>query len=110
MFKELHPLIQNRPLTITVAAMGGRRVRVNVIPQTLDGDSKVNDKINHFNKDKIAKVPDSAITALTTPLSLTGLPEEVDTETATDFDVVCPNRTSNCKRLWSRPRRRLPTR
>ena len=80
MFKELHPLIQNRPLTITVAALGGGRVRVNVVPQALDSDREVNDKIGHSNKDKIVKVPDSAITALTTPLSLTGTPEEIDAD------------------------------
>jgi PRTRC genetic system protein E len=80
MFKELHSLIQNRPLTITAAATGSGRIRVNVVPQSLESDSKVNDKIGYSQKDKIAKVPDSAIAALTTPLSLTGTPEEIDAE------------------------------
>jgi PRTRC genetic system protein E len=78
MFQELMPLIENRPLSITVAAISGGRIRVNVVPQRLDQDRKVNDKIGYSNKDKIASVPDSCINALTTPLSLTGTPEEID--------------------------------
>jgi PRTRC genetic system protein E len=78
MFRELMPLIENRPLSITIAALIGGRIRVNVVPQMLEKDSKVNDKIGYSNKDKIAKIPDSAINALTTPLSLTGTPEEID--------------------------------
>jgi PRTRC genetic system protein E len=78
MFQELMPLIENRPLSITVAAISGGRIRVNVVPQLLEKDSKVNDKIGYSNKDKIASVPDSSINALTTPLSLTGTPEEID--------------------------------
>jgi PRTRC genetic system protein E len=78
MFRELMPLIENRPLSITVAALNGGRIRVNVVPQVLDKDSRVNEKVGYSNKDKIAKVPESAINALTTPLSLTGTPEEID--------------------------------
>jgi PRTRC genetic system protein E len=78
MFRELMPLIEHRPLSITVAAMSAGRIRVNVVPQLLDKDSKMNDKVGYSNKDKIAKVPESAINALTTPLSLTGTPEEID--------------------------------
>jgi PRTRC genetic system protein E len=78
MFRELMPLIEHRPLSITVAALSGGRIRVNVVPQVQEKDSKVNDKVGYSNKDKIAKVPESAITALTTPLSLTGTPEEID--------------------------------
>jgi PRTRC genetic system protein E len=72
------PLIEHRPLLITVAALSGGRIRVNVVPQVLEKDSKLNEKIGYSNKDKIAKVPESAINALTTPLSLTGTPEEID--------------------------------
>jgi PRTRC genetic system protein E len=82
MFSELMPLIENRPLTITVAALSEGRIRVNVVPQALAKDSKVNEKIGYANKDKIAQVPESAIHALTTPLSLTGTPEEIDAELA----------------------------
>ena len=78
MFKELMPLIESRPLSITVVALSGGRVRVNVIPQLLDNDGKINEKINYSNKEKIARIPESAITALTIPLSLTGTPEEID--------------------------------
>ena len=83
MFTELMPLIEQRPLTITVAVLnGGRQIRVNVVPQTLEKDGKVNDKIGYSSKDKIANVPDEAIKALTTPLSLTGTAEEIDAELA----------------------------
>jgi PRTRC genetic system protein E len=81
MFTELMPLIEQRPLTITVALLnGGRHLRVNVVPQSLEKDGKVNEKIGYSSKDKIAKVPDEAIKALTTPLSLTGTAEEIDAE------------------------------
>jgi PRTRC genetic system protein E len=83
MFTELMPLIEQRPLTITVAVLSGsHRIRVNVVPKSLDKDSQVNDKIGYSNKDKIAKVPDEAIKGLTTPLSLTGTAEEIDAEFA----------------------------
>jgi PRTRC genetic system protein E len=88
MFRELMPLIEHRPLSITVAALSGGRIRVNVVPQVLEKDGKVNDKVGYSNKDKIAKVPESAINALTTPLSLTGTPEEIDqslTQALTQF-------------------------
>lgn len=81
MFTELMPLIEQRAVTITVAVLSGsQRIRVNVVPKSLETDSKVNEQIGYSNKDKIAKVPDEAIRALTTPLSLTGTPEEIDAE------------------------------
>ena len=81
MFTELMPLIEQRPVTITVAVLNGsQRIRVNVVPKSLERDSKVNEKIGYSSKDKIAKVPDEAIRALTTPLSLTGTPEEIDAQ------------------------------
>lgn len=83
MFTELMPLIEQRPLTITVAILSGsRQIRVNVVPKTLEKDNQVNDKIGYSNKEKVAKVPDEAIKALTTPLSLTGTAEEIDAELA----------------------------
>ena len=82
MFIELMPLIESRPLTITVAALSEGRIRVNVVPQVLAKDSKVNEKIGYANKDKIGQIPESAIHALTTPLSLTGTPSEIDAELA----------------------------
>jgi hypothetical protein len=44
----------------------------------LEKDSRVNEKIGYSNKGKIAKVAESSIKALTTSLSLTGTPEEID--------------------------------
>lgn len=82
MFTELMPFIKSRPLTITVAALGEGLIRVNVVPQPLAKDRKGNEKIGYANQDKIAQVPDSAIHALTTPLSLTGTAEEIDRELA----------------------------
>src|SRR6266404_2191809 len=82
MFTELMPLIEQRPVTITVAVLKSRQIRVNVVPRSLEKDGKVNDKIGYSSKDKIAKVPDEAINALTTPLSLTGTAEEIDAELA----------------------------
>jgi PRTRC genetic system protein E len=83
MFKELLPLIENRALTITVSALRENQLlRVNVIPQALDKDKQVNEKIGYASKDKIPKVPEAAIKGLTTPLSLTGTAEEIDAELA----------------------------
>src|SRR6267143_53301 len=105
MFTELMPMIEQRPLTITVAVLnGGRRIRVNVVPQTLEKDGKVNDKIH---KDKIAEVPDEVIKALTTPLSLTGTAEEIDAELAQALRNS-QNPTSSFKRQLIKPRSRLP--
>ncbi|MGC2399070.1 MAG: PRTRC system protein E, partial [Acidobacteriaceae bacterium] len=82
MFIELMPLIEKRPITITVAALKDGHVRVNVVPAALAEDSKVNEKIEYSNKDKITKIPESAVHALTTPLSLTGAPDEIDAQLA----------------------------
>ena len=82
MFSELMPLIERRTITITVAVLNQGHIRVNVVPAALAEDSKVNEKIGYSNKDKIAQVPESAIHALTTPLSLTGAPDEIDAQLA----------------------------
>ncbi len=58
MFVELMPLLKQRTLLITVARVDDK-VRVNVIP---------------------AKVKEGEEQALTTPLSYTGSPEDLDTE------------------------------
>ena len=80
MFIELMPLIESRPLTITVACLDAGQIRVNIVPQALAKDSKANEKIGYANRDKIAPVPEAAIHALTPPLSLTGKPDEIDAE------------------------------
>jgi PRTRC genetic system protein E len=78
MFTELKPLIESRPLTITMASLADGRIRVNVIPQALPKDAEANSKIKYSHKDEVTEVPESALKALTTPLSLTGTPEEID--------------------------------
>jgi PRTRC genetic system protein E len=78
MFRELMPLIKTRPLTITVAVEGDSRVRLNVVPKPITKDKAANDKIGHTHSKEVAPIPDEAIHALTTPLSITGTPEEVD--------------------------------
>jgi PRTRC genetic system protein E len=88
MFAELMPLIQNRPLTITVAAVDDKHITVNVVPKSADKDKAANKEIGHTHSKEVAAIPDTAIQALTTPLSVTGTPEEIDAqfaETLTDF-------------------------
>jgi PRTRC genetic system protein E len=76
MFKELLPVLQNRALTITVASVAGGKIRVCVVPKSLDTDRKVNEKVG-YNKE-VAKIPEEAIKALTTPLAITDTAEELD--------------------------------
>ena len=59
MFVELMPLLAGRTVMITVARVDNRTLRVNVIP---------------------TKTSESENAALTTPLSYTGTPEELDGE------------------------------
>ncbi len=82
MFTQLMPLIQNRPLTITVAALDASQIRVNVVPQPTENDKKANGQIGHSHSKEVAKIPEEAIQGLTTPLCLTGTPVEIDTELA----------------------------
>jgi PRTRC genetic system protein E len=78
MFKELQPLLARRSLTITVAALNDSTVRVNVIPHSRPEDTQVNEQIKYSHKDEVAAIPDAAVKALTTPISLTGTAEEID--------------------------------
>lgn len=78
MFKELQPLLANRSLTITVAALSGEQIRVNVIPHSRPEDAKVNEQIKYSHKEEVAAIPEAAVKALTTPISLTGTAEEID--------------------------------
>ncbi len=78
MFTELMPLLRNRPLTITVAPVGDQCIRVNVIPQAAEKDKNANKQIGHFHSKEVAPIPEKAIKGLTTPLSLTGTPAEID--------------------------------
>lgn len=78
MFTELKKLIAKRSLTITVAELGNEQIRVNVVPHARPADSKVNEQIKYSNKSEVASVPEEAIKALTTPISITGTAEEID--------------------------------
>jgi PRTRC genetic system protein E len=78
MFKELKDLIDARPLTLTVVGLTGNRLRVCVIPQPLESDKDVNAKAGHHKE--VAKIPEGAVKALTTPLCLEGTAEELDAE------------------------------
>jgi PRTRC genetic system protein E len=91
MFSELMPLIQHRPLTLTIAAVDDKQIRVNVIPGKIEKDRAVNKEIGHSHSKEVAPIPESAILALTTPLSLTGTPDEIDAQlakTLTEFTVL----------------------
>jgi PRTRC genetic system protein E len=78
MFKELLPLINQRPLTITVAPIEKGMIRLNVVPQVLKEDNDANTKTKYSHRDEVAAIPDAAIKALTAPLTLTGTAEEID--------------------------------
>ena len=60
MFQELMPLLAQRILLITLSRVSDEQISVNIIPKTLKSDSR----------DENA--------ALTTPLSVTGTPKELD--------------------------------
>jgi PRTRC genetic system protein E len=78
MFRELQALLAKRSLTITVAALAAGQIRVNVIPHSRQEDTKVNEQIKYTHKEEVAAIPDSAIKALTTAISLTGTAGEID--------------------------------
>lgn len=78
MFAEIYPLLAQRSLTITVAALRERQIRVNVIPHCRPEDSEVNAQISYSHKDEVGRIPAAAVKALTTPISLTGTAEEID--------------------------------
>lgn len=61
MFKELVPILRNRAVLMTATALDDDQIRVNIVPKKMkDGDHD----------------------ALTTPLSVTGTAEELDTQLA----------------------------
>lgn len=78
MFQELMPLLAKRSLTITVVALTEGQIRVNVIPHPRPEDTKVNEQIKYTHKDEVVAIPDSAIKALTVPISVTGTAQEID--------------------------------
>ena len=78
MFTELKQLLAMRSLTITVAAIDQDQVRVNVVPHARPEDKKVNEQISYSHRNEVTPVPEEAIKALTTPISITGIAEEID--------------------------------
>lgn len=78
MFQEVHSLLKKRSFTITIAALNGEQIRVNIIPHSRPEDSKANEQIKYSHKDEVAEIPEAAVKALTTPISLTGTAEEID--------------------------------
>lgn len=78
MFTELKKLIAKRSLTITVAVLADEQIRVNVVPHARPEDKKINEQISYSHKNEVASVPDEALKALTTPISITGTAEEID--------------------------------
>jgi PRTRC genetic system protein E len=82
MFTELMPVIQDRPLTITVAVLTNGKIKVCVVPQSQEKDRKANKKLAGQSQAGIARIPEPAIQALTAPLALTGTPEELDANLA----------------------------
>jgi PRTRC genetic system protein E len=80
MFKELTPVIADRPLTIMVTNLAGGKIRVCIVPQAQDKDGIVNGKVGYQAQKEVEKIPDAAVKALTTPLALTGTAEELDAE------------------------------
>lgn len=78
MFKELLPIIQDRPLTITAVHIGDGRLRLCVVPHSQEKDSEVNKRVGY--RKEVPKISEQALKALTTPLSIEGTPDELDAE------------------------------
>lgn len=78
MFAELKQLLRRRSLTITVSAVDDKQIRVNVVPHARSEDKKINEQISYSHKSEVASVPEEAVKALTTPISITGTAEEID--------------------------------
>lgn len=82
MFTELKQLLAMRSLTITVAAIDRDHIRVNVVPHARPEDKKLNEQISYSHRNEVTPVPEEAIKALTTPISITGTAEEIDANLA----------------------------
>lgn len=77
MFRELMPILEHRALTITVAGVHDGKIKVCVVPHAIENDNEINKKVG-YRKD-VPKISEKALGALTTPLSMEGTPEELDT-------------------------------
>ena len=67
MFQELMPLLSHRVLILTLSRVNDEEICVNVIPKPLKSEQQRDDS------------------ALTTPLAVTGTPEELDAQLATQL-------------------------
>ncbi|MFZ3265378.1 MAG: PRTRC system protein E [Terriglobales bacterium] len=67
MFQELMPLLAQRILLLTLSRVGDEQISVNIIPKPLKSDQQ-----------------DDGV-ALTTPLSVTGSPKELDEQLSTQL-------------------------
>jgi PRTRC genetic system protein E len=78
MFKELMPIIVDRPLTITVAYIRDGRIKLCVVPHSHEKDEAINKRV--ANRKEVPKISDQAVKALSTPLATEGSPDELDAE------------------------------
>lgn len=78
MFKELMPIVRDRPLTITVVCVRDGKIKLCVIPHSQEKDEEINKKVGY--RKEVAKISDQALKALTTPLAVEGTPDELDRE------------------------------
>ena len=83
MFTQLMALMQKRAIVITASALDELRIQVNFIPQKNEDDEKINREIAATNEKEVPKIPQGTLDGLTTPLCLTGTPEEIDAELVT---------------------------
>ena len=78
MFKELMPIIEDRPLTITVVHVRDGRIKLCVVPHSQEKDGEINKKVGY--RKEVPKLSDKALKALSTPLAIEGTAEELDAE------------------------------
>ena len=76
MFRELMPILEHRALTITVVGVHDGKIKLCVVPHAVEKDNEINKKVG-YRKD-VPKISETALGALTTPLSMEGTPEELD--------------------------------
>jgi PRTRC genetic system protein E len=78
MFKELMPVIQDRPLTITVVYVRDGKIKLCVVPHSQEKDEEINKRVGY--RKEVPKISDQALKALSTPLAIEGTAEELDAE------------------------------
>jgi PRTRC genetic system protein E len=78
MFKELMPIIVDRPLTITVVYLRDGRIKLCVVPHSQEKDEAINKRVGYHKE--VPKISDQAVKALSTPLAIEGSADELDAE------------------------------